>query len=379
MHDKIEKFLASKSVKPATLSSYRWSLEAFGESVGGKRLEDITEEDLEVFYESFSDASDGHRTYMKWLVTDFLRFYSKADITAKFAKQPKAHVYHSLESEIKEFTAFKGMNSKSAALSYPRLLRRMDCHIQKPLSTISIEDIYAFKETLNHFSEAHITYHVTVIREFFKYFTLKGTPCLRYEFVKPPKARIKTHKFVTPEEYGLLLAETKATYEHKPSPLRLRNLITVRLLWESGVRIGELLSLRIENFNFAEDSATVATLKTKSSREIFFMPETTVLIQSYAANRKEGLLFKSHSVRNYGKDLSARNVQHYLYELSNRVGLRRTCNAHGFRHGRAHVILHKGGQLADIARVLGHKNVASSFRYLNLSDLELRQRARSFL
>lgn len=81
---------------------------------------------------------------------------------------------------------------------------------------------------------------------------------------------------------------------------------------------------------------------------------------------------------NSGARFTVRGVGEMLRHYCNKVKLP-YMNAHSFRHHKAHAILHKGGNQADVQNVLGHASLASSSIYTMMFGTELEDRARRFL
>ncbi len=158
-----------------------------------------------------------------------------------------------------------------------------------------------------------------------------------------------------------LLQACPDTYEGR------RNRALVALLADSGLRISEVLRVRIEDLNFAARTVNVRAGKGQKDGVGFFRAETAQHLRSWLSKRRdahpEGYLL----VDRRGRSLTRSHGLHILHRLSVRAGLSRKIGPHALRHYAATSILKQTGDLELVRQVLRHDSLAMALRYARLT------------
>ncbi|HMQ31568.1 MAG TPA: tyrosine-type recombinase/integrase [Chloroflexaceae bacterium] len=152
-----------------------------------------------------------------------------------------------------------------------------------------------------------------------------------------------------------------------------RNRAIVLLLWESGLRVGELAALAQADVDLAERQARVIG---KGSKEgyVFWGPRAAAALRRYLRVRRgpiAGPLFRGVSSRNNGGAMTANAVRLMLKRLAAATGvtLPKGAVVHGFRHGCARELRRRGCTREEVRDILRHEDLATTARYLGL-DVE---------
>ena len=146
----------------------------------------------------------------------------------------------------------------------------------------------------------------------------------------------------------------------------IRDLAIVDLLYSSGMRIGECVSLNIKDMNFAEREVIVYG-KGGKERICYFNARTKIEILEYLQSRvdQEPALFVS---RNYPYNrLKKGGVEHMLKKIEEKTGIQRI-HPHRFRRTLATNLLDKGMSLEQVQRILGHKKIETTLIYANVNQ-----------
>ncbi len=159
----------------------------------------------------------------------------------------------------------------------------------------------------------------------------------------------------------------------------LRDKLLILLLEETGLRIGELLGVRYskdidyENhkifvrFRLNENGAAA---KYREERGLLISPETFEVLLIYLAQYASLLKDTDYLfVSAQGKPLSIKSVYSMFDRLERRCGVHSHC--HALRHYYANERRKAGWDIAMISRSLGHRHIATTEAYLNVSDDEL--------
>lgn len=174
----------------------------------------------------------------------------------------------------------------------------------------------------------------------------------------------------------------------------IRNLAIINMLWDTGARNGEILSLDVHDLQLDRMRAIIKTEKSKGRRpirEIFWTEDTNKNLKRWLEKR-EYLKTKIHFQEpdalfvgisagplapTNGRRLAIKGVGEMLRRYSNKAEIP-YMNAHSFRHHMGHDIVKKGGSSADVMNILGHATLASSSIYTMMTDKELEERYRLF-
>jgi integrase/recombinase XerD len=163
----------------------------------------------------------------------------------------------------------------------------------------------------------------------------------------------------------------------------------ILLAYDAALRREELMSLRVDDIDWARGLVTIRPETSKGGRQRFVPVSPGVLhvVREYIeGNRRaliaaydgedEGPLFLSESTRNPGRPLSVGAFDEIVERVRVRVGLP-ALTPHTLRHQRCTQLKRAGVSLDDIALFAGHKHLSSTRLYIHLAPGELSQRIRA--
>jgi integrase/recombinase XerD len=151
-----------------------------------------------------------------------------------------------------------------------------------------------------------------------------------------------------------------------------RDYVLLHLLYDSGARASEIAGLQIDYFN--PEQKTMAILgKGKRFRLLKLEPKTVQLLQLYIKQYRiapkhsyQHRLFINQRREGLTRHGIYRICKKYLSMVLTAKRLKTISPVHSFRHSRAMDLLYKGETITDIKNYLGHDNVQSTTRYLQL-------------
>lgn len=156
----------------------------------------------------------------------------------------------------------------------------------------------------------------------------------------------------------------------------LRDAAMLGLMYATGLRVSELVSLRIHDINF-EEGVLRATGKGGKQRLVPVAPRILQLIQDYLARaRQEFVKDESEDglfLGTRGRPLSRVRFWQILKEYVNKAGLPPDTSPHTLRHSFATHLLTGGADLRAIQEMLGHVSLTTTQVYTHLSPEDLRQ------
>src|SRR4030042_4132589 len=178
-------------------------------------------------------------------------------------------------------------------------------------------------------------------------------------------------KYLTGDQFEILLSSFNVS-----SPIGLRNKAMAYLMARLGLRSHEAVQITIEDINWRE--ATI-TIKKNKSRRTLYLPLTkeigdivALYLQKGRPYTEERRIFVTHALPK-GKPLSERGLQAAIREAFKHCKLEVPSNGtHMLRHTLATQLLQKGARLKEIADILDHCSIDTTFIYtkVNLKQLD---------
>jgi tyrosine recombinase XerC len=187
--------------------------------------------------------------------------------------------------------------------------------------------------------------------------------------VATPKQEKRVPSFLSEEEMAGFL-------EVPPSekPLDLRDRAILELLYASGIRVGELVGINLEDANLGERLIRVRG-KGKKERLVPFVRIAGMRLTAYLRVRpelvQERIGEKALFLNYQGRRISARSVERIVDKYIRLTAVKRKISPHSFRHSFASHLLSRGADLRVIQELLGHESLATTQKYthLNLGQL----------
>ena len=159
-------------------------------------------------------------------------------------------------------------------------------------------------------------------------------------------------------------------YEKMLYPEHLRNLVFFRILLDTGLRLSEILSLKVSNINFNDQSILARKTKTKEDRLVFYTKPTEVFLNKYIINEKiTDHLFIDLNTR---KILKIDRIQKICQNLRKTLHIRESVTPHKWRHTFATQFNNQNGNLEVLRILMGHSNILTTQRYLHINTQKLR-------
>ncbi len=249
-----------------------------------------------------------------------------------------------------------------------------DAHIED----ITIKQIITYLMELQRLETAPNGVQIVALalRKFFEYYNLRGLKVVDEQLIPLPQKEFNMPRVASKEQFDKMLKSIPADGH----PNHIRNRALVSCLWDTGARIGEILSLDTEQLDLKRRCAVIKTEKSRGRRpirEIFWTPETNKLLKIWVEKRKHlsGLMnfedpealfvsiTKTKTAQVRGRRLTNRSTAEIFRLLSNKAGLKSVANAHSFRHAFGRDVRKNGGNISDVADLLGHSSIDSAQFY----------------
>lgn len=175
--------------------------------------------------------------------------------------------------------------------------------------------------------------------------------------VEKIKVRDKVRDHITLDEYKQIIKYLKKQKDY-------RGLALFSLFYSSGIRVGEIHRLNIEDLDL-EDLSFNTVGKGEQGRSCLFLEEARDCIVQYLETRDDDLLWLFNSRENNRWSVSA--IQKFVKTTVQKTGIKKNIHPHLLRHGNAMLLLDNGLPLDEIQRVLGYKSVSTTQIYARTS------------
>ena len=234
------------------------------------------------------------------------------------------------------------------------------------LSTDEIRD-FLYQDDINARTRAH---YLTVINSFYKFLLsneiIKSIPT---ETIKLPRLDKKLPEYLTIEEVDTLfnIIPTK--------PNEYRNIAMLETIYATGMRVSELVNLKISDIDFNE--SLVRVMGKGSKERIVPINETASNALKIYINDYRNFLLKTNDseyifINNFGKKISRVGFFKIIKQLCKENGINKNVSPHTLRHSFATHLLNNGADLRIIQELLGHSNLTTTQIYSHLSNQKLK-------
>ena len=219
--------------------------------------------------------------------------------------------------------------------------------------------------------------HLSAVRGLYRFLLAAGEiqrdPTEHLESPRPPR---KLPRTLSVEDAAALVESPDLS-----APEGLRDRAMLELLYASGLRASECLTLRLEDLNIGAGYVT-ATGKGNRQRLVPVGTQALQWVERYAVTSRPTLVKRGDPgalfVNRYGKRLSRQALWVMIKRAGKRAGLRSTVSPHTLRHSFASHLLERGADLRSVQAMLGHADIATTQIYTHLPSSAVRAMYRKF-
>lgn len=277
---------------------------------------------------------------------------------------------------VKYLTEIK-KSSKNTILSYQRDLHKFFAYLEdarikdiKKVNNTSLNSYVLLMEKEN-FAASTVSRNIATLKAFFNYLFKQGIitedPAER---LKAPKIEKKMPGILTVEEVTLLLSQPSGS-----SNKEIRDKAMLELLYATGIRVSELISLTMDDINMT--SGYIRVNEGSRERIIPFGSVARQSLKNYLKNARAGMvasddekiLFTNCS----GQPMSRQGFWKVLKQYAKRAGIEEDITPHTLRHSFAAHLVENGADLHSVQEMLGHSDVSTTQIYAKLTSNRIRE------
>lgn len=229
-------------------------------------------------------------------------------------------------------------------------------HLNVDLDRATVNDFRAFIERIKALNRSERTKedYIILFKTFYKWYgkSQKTSPELQktldyvkdYSF-KVDRNKLTEAKILSPEEVKKLVSSCKS----------LRDKALIMTLWDTGARIGEILTLKNEDIQPFEYGNKIVITQSKTDKRTLPVIECSPYLTEYINSKGEKFKDKSHFfwIDQFGNMLSYSALRTQLKRIMADTGIKKRMYAHLLRHSRATYLANKGWTEAQMCKWFG--------------------------
>jgi len=214
---------------------------------------------------------------------------------------------------------------------------------------------------------------VACFRGFYRFLVIDGRlQASPADDLRPPRAWKVLPRYLSVDDVDRLIAQPDVS-----TPIGVRDRALIELLYATGMRVSELLSLRPADVNL-DASYLTCTGKGSKQRIVPFGDAAGEWVRRYSREARSSLLGKRTSSRLFvnarggGAGLTRMGFWKILKAYAVRAGVTQTLSPHMLRHSFATHLLERGADLRAIQMMLGHADLSTTQIYTHVLEQRMR-------
>lgn len=267
----------------------------------------------------------------------------------------------------------RGLSPNTVA-AYRRDLEQFRAFLEEegiPVEEVTVHDLQTWLFHLHEqgYARSSLQRKVSAVRRFFHHLVVEGIlPANPATLLEPMKAPKKLPEVLREEDIQKVLDAWQPG-----DPVGIRNKALVEVLYGSGMRVSELVSLRVRDLDLREGIARVLG-KGRKERIVPLSPKALEALTRYLDVRREFSPQTDHVfVSRRGRPLARQRVWEILREVFRELAEVEGVYPHLLRHSFATHLLSRGADLRVIQELLGHARLATTQVYTHLSMDQVKQ------
>lgn len=274
---------------------------------------------------------------------------------------------------ISEFLSYLELDlnySNNTINSYDNDLKRFENYFKnKNILKLNVNDLLKFISSLKDLSPASVSHMISTLKTFYSYYIkidkIKVNPT---DALKSPKLGLHLPEYLTEDEIDKLLDIEVI------DPFSARNKAILELMYATGLRISEVISLEFKNIDMEE---CIVRVMGKGSKERIVPINDYALkaLNTYIEEYRPLMIKKEINnyifLNNHGNQMTRQGVFKMIKQECLKKGIKKDISPHTIRHTFATHLLLNGADLRIIQELLGHSDISTTQIYTHLTNEEL--------
>lgn len=285
-----------------------------------------------------------------------------------------------MKKEIEAFVAYLHnvkKTSQNTEMSYRRDLNKLEKYLEEQ----GMEQVSQITETTltsyilylerNGFAAATISRNIASIKAFYHYlFKEHLIEEDISERLHAPKVEKRAPGIMTMEEVVRLLEQPRGN-----TPKELRDKAMLELLYATGIRVSELISLKVSDVNLK--MGFIVCKDQNKERVIPFGNKAKNALLKYLQSSRDAMVEDYHSeilfVNCSGQPMSRQGFWKLIKSYTKKAGIEAEITPHTLRHSFAAHLVENGADLRSVQEMLGHSDISTTQIYANMNHNHIRE------
>ena len=285
-----------------------------------------------------------------------------------------------MQKEIDSFISYLHnvkQSSTNTQMSYQRDLKKFMAFCENrgiaPVHDLKAQDLETYVNVMGEeqFKPATVSRNIASLKAWVHFLQEEGV--LQEDIsstLKVPKIEKKIPEIMSMNEVGTLLDQPSSD-----NPKEIRDKAMLELLYATGIRVTELISLQLEDLNLQMNYITCKD-GNKERMIPFGLKAHTALIR-YIEFAREKMILDSQShilfVNCSGKPMSRQGFWKLIKYYAKKAGITADITPHTLRHSFAAHLVENGADLKSVQEMLGHSDISTTQIYANMNHNHLRE------
>jgi len=151
-----------------------------------------------------------------------------------------------------------------------------------------------------------------------------------------------------------------------------RDFAIVMLFLQTGLRVSELVNLKLTDVDFTSHEITVRLGKGRKDRVVPLVKQAEAVLKAYLAVREALPEYDEVFIARNGTSMDVRTVRYRIHKYYKEAGIRKKASVHTLRHTFSTHQIHNGLKINQLKEVLGHRRMETTYKYVHLDRTNLR-------
>lgn len=285
-----------------------------------------------------------------------------------------------MEKEIAAFISYLHNvknTSMNTEMSYKRDLEKvqnfMASHNIYEVTAVSSENLSDYVRYLegNNFAAATVSRNIASLKAFYHFMMQEGMVQEDLsEQLKAPKIEKRVPEIMSPDEVVRLLEQPSGK-----TPKEIRDKAMLELLYATGIRVTELISLKVTDVNM--QIGVILCRDRNKERIIPFGAAARNALSVYLGGTRDAMLENKSSdvlfVNCSGQPMSRQGFWKLIKYYAKKADIKADITPHTLRHSFAAHLVENGADLRSVQEMLGHSDISTTQIYANLNHSHIRE------
>lgn len=216
-----------------------------------------------------------------------------------------------------------------------------------------------------NYKNTSISRMLSSLRGFYRYLMIKKEVSVNYfKLLSNPKKVKKVPNYLQYDEFEKIIRSIPCD-----TALGKRNSLIMELLYATGIRVSELVNIKLKDMEMQENSIRIIG-KGNKERIVYYGEYAKNALKDYLDNARSELLKKKNSdyllVNHLGNKLTTAGIRDILEKIVKLASIKHKISPHTLRHTFATHLLSEGADLRAVQELLGHESLSTTQIYTHV-------------